>query len=451
MFLMSPNTTELGAMNGFLGAHCKITNTLLETSRLRYKAGMPAYNLTTACQAVKAIRNSISWIERHTTAQSVQVTAVRVVRAFERFFDRVARGETPGYPRFKSIKRFTGWGYKQYGDGWSLLQKNSKIKTNGSRAGHSYGAVRLTGIGTVSLRGRTRFEGEPITAEVLHRGGKWYLSVTFEVTPEAVAREGGRASMAFDWGVSTLLTKVVGDPMTGQVEAIDNPCWLKKQLDRIAEIQQAIAALEKRAKAASGKQRGFPVCHQLKNAYRRRRCLHAKIANQRHDFYHQLTAKLVKQYGLIATEELEVSNMARAPRPKEDPGNPGQYLPNGAASKAGLNRSILDAAPAGFVAKLRTKAEEAGSRFQFVPTRELKPTQRCHLCGETTKLELKDRQWKCTCGATHQRDENAARTILRYVFEGAWWKDTTNSGLERPRRPRAARNSIQVGSPIWME
>lgn len=41
------------------------------------------------------------------------------------------------------------------------------------------------------MRGKARFTGTPKTAEVIRKGGKWYLSVTYDVTPEAVARPAG--------------------------------------------------------------------------------------------------------------------------------------------------------------------------------------------------------------------------------------------------------------------
>jgi putative transposase len=453
-YRMYPNAAELVALAKAATAHCKIYNTLLETSRLRHKAGLPAFNRTSVCDAVKAIRNANGWIAERTTAQSVQVTGQRLVLAFANFFDRVAKGQTPGFPRFKSAKRYTGWGYKTYGDGWSLLGQKSKTNSTGHTK-HGYSAVKLSGIGTVTLRGAARFIGVPKTAEVIRRGDKWYLSVSVDVAPESIARTSGPESMAFDWGLTTLLTVVVGDPMTGAVEEVRNPRWLKKQLEHIARVQQTIAALETAAKAKAGKDRRFPVCHLLRNAYARRRALHAKVACQRQDFYHQLTARLVARFGLIVTEELAVKNMTRAPKPKPDEEHPGQFLPNGAAAKAGLNRSILDAAPAALLAHLQTKAHEAGSKFQYVPTRQVKPTQRCHLCGAVTKLTLKDRQWTCACGAHHLRDVNAPRTMLRYALEGEWWKTKMDSikesGQELPGSHETARNSIEAGEPAWVE
>lgn len=432
-FRLYPNAAQQAALERTLVAHCKLYNSLLETARLRYKAGLPAFNRTSVNEATKAVRNTQGWIAERTTAQSVQVTGERLVRAFDAFFRRLAAGQTPGYPRFKSIERYPGWGYKAHGDGWTLLRK-----------GDGYGTVRLSGLGPVSLRGKARFEGTPKTAEVIRQGHKWYLSVAFDVAEEAVARPGGQQSMAFDFGLTTLLTQVVGAPMTGAVETLENPRWLKRKLQAIQETQQLISALEARTPRNAD-----PSCALLK-AYQRRRRLHSQVARQRNDFYHQLSARLVARFGLVVTEELALTNLVRAPKARPHEGataDEPQFLPNGAAAKAGLNRSLLDAAPGGFLQKLRYKAAEAGTKFIEIPTRKVKPTQRCHCCGAASPKRLDERRWVCACGAHHERDENAARTMLRYAYEGAWW-DNNGSGTD-PVAQRATRNSTQASA--WVE
>ena len=84
---------------------------------------------------------------------------------------------------------------------------------------------------------------------------------------------------------------------------------------------------------------------------------------------------------------------------------------------------------------LVTKAEEAGSKFAQANTRKVKPTQRCHKCGKIVKKTLNDRVHKCECECAlalmwhiaHMvrcecsRDENAAKTLLRWLFEGDFW------------------------------
>ena len=70
--------------------------------------------------------------------------------------------------------------------------------------------------------------------------------------------------------------------------------------------------------------------------------------------------RLVETYDLIAVEDLAIANMVRRAKPVPDPDNPGQFLPNGAAAKSGLNLSISDAAWGQFLSILRAKAEDAG-------------------------------------------------------------------------------------------
>lgn len=355
-------------------------------------------------------------------AQSLQVTAKRVALAFSAFFRRLKAGEDPGYPRFKPARRFAGWGYKTYGDGWKLLQPDGR-----------HGRVRLSGIGEIRLRGQGRFTGTPKTAEVLHKAGKWYLSVTYDVAPEAVARQRGAEAAAFDWGIDTLLTIAKVD---GTIEPVENPRWLKSKLESIKTLQRVVSREEAKAKALLGiapdeplkKGQRLPVTAKLKRLYAQVRAIHGKIARQRHNFYHQLTAELVKRFAFLGTEELAVKNMSRAPKAKPDPDQPGEFLPNGAAQKAGLNRSILDAAPSMLLGMLRTKAAEAASVFALANTREVKPTQRCHRCGTLVKKELKDRVHRCTCGCECGRDENAAKTLLRWLLEGDFWSGTDQVG-----------------------
>lgn len=70
---------------------------------------------------------------------------------------------------------------------------------------------------------------------------------------------------------------------------------------------------------------------------------HRKIANRRKDFHHKQARELVARYDLLAVKALKIANMVRRVKPKPDPDNPGQFLPNGARAKSGPNRSISDA------------------------------------------------------------------------------------------------------------
>jgi putative transposase len=362
---------------------------------------------------------------RGLNAQGLQATAKRVALAFSAFFRRLAAGDKPGYPRFKTVRRFPGWGYKTHGDGWRLMPGEN---------GH--GTVRLSGIGVLKLRGKGRFAGTAKTAEVLRSHGKWYLSTTFDVEPAAVARTTGTGTAAFDWGLSTLLAIAHPD---GSAETVDNPRWLKRKLDALKDVQRAVSLEENRIRVKlSLPERAVLKRHQrtgkLNRLSRQLGALHGKISRQRRDFYHKLTTRLVGRYGPLATEQLDVAGMVQTEK-------------SGPVNRKGLNRGILDAAPSMMLGMLRTKAAEAASVFVEADTRSIKPTQRCHVCGALVKKTLCERTHRCSCGCISGRDENAAKTLLRWFLEGDFWLGTSQGTAVTPARETP---SI-AASAVWRE
>lgn len=420
-----------------LGLYCRVTNTLLEEHRRRYEAGEKSYNFTAMCRDITSWRKTSDSLNS-LNAQSLQMAAKRVSKSFDDFFRRVKAKETPGYPRFKSVRRFKGWGYKSHGDGWKLQGCKAKLNSKNKCSGYTYSSVRLSGIGTLRIRGKARFYGVPKTAEVVRRHGKWYLSVTFQVEDEQLKRSSGQKSMGFDWGINTLLTQVVGDPLTGDVNTVENPRWLKTKLKTLIELQKAVSTLESKAISESGKTKAYPVSVKLRRYYDKVRKIHRQIAKQRHDFYHKLTAALVSEYGLIATEKLNIANMVKKPEAKKEiaDSNGCQTTilkkPSASASStvnsAGLRRSNYDAAGGILMQMLRYKAVEADTKLYEHPTKKLKPSQRCCLCGKTQKMPLEVRVYTCECGNVMPRDINSARTVLRYTYEGEWWVNSCGMG-----------------------
>ena len=100
--------------------------------------------------------------------------------------------------------------------------------------------------------------------------------------------------------------------------------------------------------------------------------------------------------------------MSKRPKPKQD--EQGNYVPNGAAAKGGLNKSIVDAGWAMFQQFCIYKAANAGREVLFVNPRYT--SQICSGCGAVKKKELSERWHSCECGAELDRDYNAALNIL---------------------------------------
>jgi putative transposase len=228
--------------------------------------------------------------------------------------------------------------------------------------------------------------------------------------------EPGAGPITFDTGLTDLMTTLQYKDGQAIYCSVDNPRWLKSKLTQIVELQRMVSALEGAAKTSSGKAKDFPVDTRLRAAYNRLRSTHRKVRNQREDFYHKLSAWMVSTFGHIITEKLSVDTML-----------------TDQTKGAGLKRSITDAAWAtGLLAKLRTKAEEAGSKFEEIPTRLIKPTRRCSCCGAVTskkEMPLSQRTCVCaSCGFTLPRDRNACRNMVRFSFEGAWWSGVIANG-----------------------
>ena len=178
----------------------------------------------------------------------------------------------------------------------------------------------LQGVGQVKVRLHRPMRGVPKTITVRRVGRRWQVTVFCVNVPAQPLPATGR-QVGVDVGVT-----VVAGLSDGRV--IDNPRHLRNSQERLGRAQQLLA----------GRRRG---------SNRRRRAgeqvgrLHRKIRNQRRDFLHKLSRSLVDDHDLIAVEDLRITNMTRRPTPVPDPA--GGFAPNGAAAKAGLNKSILDA------------------------------------------------------------------------------------------------------------
>jgi putative transposase len=150
---------------------------------------------------------------------------------------------------------------------------------------------------------------------------------------------------------------------------------------------------------------------------RRRRAIehvaaaHRKVRNQRRDLAHKVSRSLVDDYDLIVHEDLKITNMVR--RPKANPAGDGSYMPNGAAAKGGLNRSIYDAGWGQLLSFIAYKAEEAGRDVITVDPRHT--SQRCSQCGHVAAANrVTQATFHCqACGHEAHADVNAAVNILR--------------------------------------
>lgn len=233
--------------------------------------------------------------------------------------------------------------------------------------------------------------GEIRTCNIVKRGNDWFASI---VVRGEFKRECGAEACGMDWGVNTFATIVTSQ---GELIEIENPRHGKRAAAKLAKAQRALAR----------KKRGS---NRRSRAKQKVRLLHEKLRFQRRDFLHQTSSRLIKQFGLIATEQLNIVGMTRSAKgTAEEPGNR-------VAQKAGLNREILDTAPRAFLDMIRYKAESADCRMIEINTHKHKPSQTCPVSGEVVKKKLSQREHTLPDGSAIGRDHAAAMVILNVAL-----------------------------------
>lgn len=327
---------------------------------------------------IKELRPEYQAIASHV----LQDVILRLKRAYDNFFRRVQNGEQPGYPRVQGRNRYDSFCYPDEA-GWKLEAKERPADKKGIVRVN----LKLTKIGTVKLHLHRDIQGTIKTLTIKREGEHWYAVFTCEIgKPEPFPMS--YEDVGIDLGVTHFAALSNG-------EFIDHPRYFRKAEKKLAKAQQALA----RKKQGS---------HRRKKAVQHVAKCHRKIANQRKDFQHKVSRKLVNQYQVIVFEDLQVKNLTKAPAPKQDEN--GKYLPNGAAAKAGLNKSILDAGWSTFTQMVSVKAASAGRTVVFVDPS--KTSQICPNCGTFRKKTLDERWHSCACGCELDRDTASAKVIL---------------------------------------
>lgn len=226
---------------------------------------------------------------------------------------------------------------------------------------------RISG-NSICFMGKTYrwFNDRPLPSKV--KGGafvedassRWWICLQVEVEDE---RPTGSGQIGIDLGLKHLAVTSAGD----RIEAI-----------------QSYRQLE--AKLATSQRAG--------NRHRVR-AIHRKIKNIRLDHLHKASASLAATNRLIVVGDVSPSRLARTRHAK----------------------SVLDAGWSTFRNQLRYKASRHGAVYREVSERFT--TQTCSSCGSRPAERprgiagLGIREWRCSsCGATHDRDVNAARNIL---------------------------------------
>lgn len=147
-------------------------------------------------------------------------------------------------------------------------------------------------------------------------------------------------------------------------------------------------------------------------------CRHEKVRMQRRAINHKISTQLVQEYAAIAIEDgVQSANLRKKAKAKLNEDGSG-YGRNNKSQKAGLTKSLADAAPGQLIAMIEQKAKDSGRQFKRIAARN--STKECPCCSELNDIALEDRTFVCSkCNYTKDRDQKAGIVILKRAgFEG---------------------------------
>lgn len=295
-------------------------------------------------------------------------------RAFANFFAKRAK-----YPKRK--KRRSAAAIR--------FQLDQRVVMNNYRAGEF---LKLPGLGVLAVRWSRVPGGIPKMVTVRRDAAGRYF-VSFMVEEEIAQHPARTAGVGADLGVKDVI-------VTSDGHKSGNPRHLRRYQRRLKWAQRRLAR----------KQKGSRRWQTQRQRVAR---LHARVADTRRDDQHKLTTGLVKAYGLIAIEDLNVRGMTASAKGTAE--KPGQRV----KQKAGLNRALLDVGFGEIRRQIDYKCQWHG-RVLYVADRFAPTSKTCSDCGAVIdSLPLRIRAWTCpACGAEHDRDTNAARNLLALATGG---------------------------------
>jgi putative transposase len=307
---------------------------------------------------VHEVKPSNEWL-KEANSQALLASLVNVESAFTKFFR-----EKSGFPNFKSKKNPV-----------QSYQMPQHYTVDFER-----NIIKLPKIGEVEAVLHRKFEGAMKTATISRSStGKYYISILVDNEKDIPNKQNFSESstIGIDVGIKDFAVLSNG-------EKVENPKYLKNSLKRMKVLQKRVSR-----KVKGSNNRNKARQHLSK--------IHETISNQRNNFQHQLSFRLISENQAVALETLNVKCMVK---------------------NHCLAQSISDASWSSFVTKLEYKAEWLGKTIlrigRFEPSSKL-----CNVCGyHNSNLTLDVREWMCPdCKTKHDRDINAAINIKKFSLQ----------------------------------
>ena len=321
-YRLDPNASQESDLETMRETHRRLYNACLDERKTVYEAEKRTVIYTDQSATFTKARKTNPFYA-NINFSSAQATLRRLDKAYKAFFRRAkAKKGKVGFPRFKGRDRFDSVAFPSYGDG---------IRLNGTRL--RVQAVRKE----IKVILHREVEGTIKTVTLKREADKWYVVFSCGL-PDVPILPTDKPPVGIDVGLESFLT-------TSEGKKEPNPRYLKDALPELRRKARAVSRKKLRSK-------------NRRKAVKRLRKIHSWVRNLWKEHHHQVALKLVRRFGFVAAERLDIEEML---------GN-GRYA-----------RSISDAGWDGFLLTLRCKAESAGIEYVGVDARGT--SQCCSRCG----------------------------------------------------------------------
>ena len=369
-----PNRSQQEQLNLMFGNDRFVWNQMLAMMNKRYENNkyLPFLGKFKLNYLLKPLKLEYPFLKQ-SDSSSLQVVNEFLTQAWKNFFnDKTGK---VGKPKFHSRKylhqSYTG---------------KSTIKVVGKRY------LKIPKLGYVKTSKTTTLEECKIKRYTLslEPNGKYYLSLQVEV-PEIKTFVKTNKAVGIDVGVADLAILSDGKKylsFDGSYFEKKAKTWQRKYAKRKYQAQVLVAQDKNRRVLIP---RSLESFKNWQKAQKQKAVYQAKIANQRKDYLHKLTTKIVKQYDVIVIEDLKTKNLLKNHKLAKAISNASWYL---------------------FRTMLEYKCKWYGKQLMTVdPKNTSRICSNCNFNSGEKPLEI--REWTCSkCHVHHDRDVNAAINIL---------------------------------------
>lgn len=375
-YRLFPTATQQRQIDHTIGVCRLVYNLGLEVKMRAYREQGVRLSSFDLCYQLVELKKEYSWIES-ADSQALQASVKKIDIAFQNFF----RGA--GYPKFKSKRK----GIQSF-----------QCPNNTRKIDWKNNTLTIPKIKDIPIILSRRFDGEIKTVTISKTPtGKYFASILVENKKMALPakppiKQG--TTIGVDVGIKNFVVCSNG-------KSFEPNRHLKNNIERLKVLQRRVSRKIK----GSNNRKKANLCVAI---------LHERISNSRLDYIHKITHALThdNQVDSIVVEDLNVSGLLKNRK---------------------LSQSITDVSFGKFFDVLKYKCEWYGKNLiqigRFDPS-----SKRCSVCGTVnSQLTLADRQWDCSCGASHNRDLNASINIKWYGLEQTIFKN--KSGEDIPEEP----------------